>query len=85
MFRSLFLVCVLSVFVIAQQVQQPTIAQIKANYQQLKDENVQVAARNNQAFTDLQQVLDYNAALQSALKATQDTVATLKKEKAGKK
>ena len=83
MFRSLFLVCVLSAVCFGQQ--QPTIAQLKAGYQALANENVQIAAKNNQAFTDLQQVLDYNAALQSALKATQDTVATLKKEKAGKK
>jgi hypothetical protein len=83
MFKSFLLVLAFSVFCFAQAPQQPTIEQIKAAYQVLKDDNVQVAARNNKAFTDLQQVVDYNVALQTALKATQDTVATLRK--AGKK
>ncbi len=83
--KTVFLVLSLSCLCLAQQPptitrQQPTIAQIRAVIQNLKDENVQIAARNNQTYTDFMGNLDYIELLQMTLKATQDTVAILKKK-----
>lgn len=86
MFRSLFLVLVLSAVCFGQQKepQQQTIEQTKEEYQTLKDWNVQIAAKNNEAFTVMQQLLDYNASYQNLLKLKDDTIATFKKKEVKK-
>lgn len=62
----------------AQQQQPVSIEQLKAAYSQLKDDNVQIAARNNQAYTDLVRVIDMNLALQTRVKELEQQIADKK-------
>jgi hypothetical protein len=80
MLKSILTVLVVVSFALAQAPQQQgsTIEQAKAQYQQLKDANVSVAAQNNQAYTVLLQLIDQNQQLQKQVADLQKEVATNK-------
>jgi hypothetical protein len=80
MFRIISIILLGFVLAGAQQQKQTTINEDLQKYSALKDQNVQVAALNNSAFTVLNTLLVANASLQWEIMSRDSTITNLKKE-----
>lgn len=70
--KKFLVVLALSGFCFAQGPQQPTAAQIKSFVQQAKDDNVQLAAKNNAIYSDYLRLLDMYEQVQKQIAELQE-------------